>query len=149
VRLALDNADRAGRLVLMGSGELTVNLFAPDPTEGVKLLAKFTAESTRENMEKFLRIMVYDQNLLSPSSSTRGLRSQSARVAGRPGDGKVVRGPRLRARHNVARGVQATPADTADLGQGGPGQPARRRGTGPPPGSDCSQYSEGRPVAGR
>ncbi len=66
VRFALDNPDRAGRLVLMGPGGLSINLFAPDPTEGVKLLGRFSAEPTRENMEKFLRIMVYDQKLITP-----------------------------------------------------------------------------------
>ena len=66
VRFALDNPDRAGRLVLMGPGGLSVNLFAPDPTEGVKLLGRFSAEPTRQNMEKFLRIMVYDQKLITP-----------------------------------------------------------------------------------
>ena len=66
MRFALDNPERAGRLVLMGPGGLSVNLFAPDPTEGVKLLGRFTAEPTRENMEKFLRIMVYDQKLITP-----------------------------------------------------------------------------------
>ncbi|WP_179470604.1 4,5:9,10-diseco-3-hydroxy-5,9,17-trioxoandrosta-1(10),2-diene-4-oate hydrolase [Mycolicibacterium vinylchloridicum] len=66
VRFALDNPKRAGRLVLMGPGGLSVNLFAPDPTEGVKLLARFTADPTRENMEKFLRIMVFDQKLITP-----------------------------------------------------------------------------------
>ncbi|MBB3749381.1 4,5:9,10-diseco-3-hydroxy-5,9,17-trioxoandrosta-1(10),2-diene-4-oate hydrolase [Mycolicibacterium sp. BK634] len=66
VRFALDNPKRAGRLVLMGPGGLSVNLFAPDPTEGVKLLGRFTADPTRENMEKFLRIMVYDQKLITP-----------------------------------------------------------------------------------
>ncbi len=65
VRFALDNPERAGRLVLMGPGGLSVNLFAPDPTEGVKLLGRFTADPTRENMEKFLRIMVYDQKLIT------------------------------------------------------------------------------------
>ena len=35
------------------------------PTEGVKLLGKFTAQPTRENIEKFLRIMVFDQNLVT------------------------------------------------------------------------------------
>ncbi|BBY64521.1 4,5:9,10-diseco-3-hydroxy-5,9,17-trioxoandrosta-1(10),2-diene-4-oate hydrolase [Mycolicibacterium helvum] len=65
VRFALDNPKRAGRLVLMGPGGLSVNLFAPDPTEGVKLLGRFTADPTRENMEKFLRIMVYDQKLIT------------------------------------------------------------------------------------
>lgn len=34
VRFALDYPDRAGRLVLMGPGGLSINLFAPDPTEG-------------------------------------------------------------------------------------------------------------------
>ena len=66
VRFALDNPKRAGRLVLMGPGGLSVNLFAPDPTEGVKLLGRFTADPTRENLEKFLRIMVYDQKLITP-----------------------------------------------------------------------------------
>lgn len=66
VRFALDNPKRAGRLVLMGPGGLSVNLFAPDPTEGVKLLGRFAAEPTRENIEKFLRIMVYDQSMITP-----------------------------------------------------------------------------------
>jgi 4,5:9,10-diseco-3-hydroxy-5,9,17-trioxoandrosta-1(10),2-diene-4-oate hydrolase len=66
VRFALDNPKRAGRLVLMGPGGLSVNLFAPDPTEGVKLLGRFTADPTPENMEKFLRIMVFDQKLITP-----------------------------------------------------------------------------------
>jgi 4,5:9,10-diseco-3-hydroxy-5,9,17-trioxoandrosta-1(10),2-diene-4-oate hydrolase len=66
VRFALDNPDRAGRLVLMGPGGLSVNLFAPDPTEGVKLLSKFSFDPTRENMEAFLRIMVFDQRLITP-----------------------------------------------------------------------------------
>jgi 4,5:9,10-diseco-3-hydroxy-5,9,17-trioxoandrosta-1(10),2-diene-4-oate hydrolase len=50
----------------MGPGGLSVNLFAPDPTEGVKLLGKFSYEPTRENLEAFLRIMVYDQKLITP-----------------------------------------------------------------------------------
>lgn len=65
VRFALDHPDRAGKLVLMGPGGLSVNLFAPDPTEGVKLLGRFTADPTRENMERFLRIMVFDQKLVT------------------------------------------------------------------------------------
>ncbi|MEV6137174.1 4,5:9,10-diseco-3-hydroxy-5,9,17-trioxoandrosta-1(10),2-diene-4-oate hydrolase [Nocardia sp. NPDC051990] len=65
VRFALDYPDRAGKLVLMGPGGLSVNLFAPDPTEGVKHLAKFNHEATRENLEAFLRIMVFDQSLIT------------------------------------------------------------------------------------
>ncbi|AHK28226.1 2-hydroxy-6-oxo-6-phenylhexa-2,4-dienoate hydrolase [Rhodococcus opacus PD630] len=65
VRFALDYPDRAGRLVLMGPGGLSVNLFAPDPTEGVKNLGKFGYQPTRENLEAFLRIMVFDQKLIT------------------------------------------------------------------------------------
>ncbi|WP_067698659.1 4,5:9,10-diseco-3-hydroxy-5,9,17-trioxoandrosta-1(10),2-diene-4-oate hydrolase [Nocardia jejuensis] len=65
-RFALDYPDRAGKLVLMGPGGLSTNLFAPDPTEGVKLLSKFNYEPTRENLEAFLRIMVFDQKMITP-----------------------------------------------------------------------------------
>ncbi|MFD2418893.1 4,5:9,10-diseco-3-hydroxy-5,9,17-trioxoandrosta-1(10),2-diene-4-oate hydrolase [Amycolatopsis pigmentata] len=67
VRLALDHPDRAGRLVLMGPGGLSVNLFAPDPTEGVKNLSRFPAPPgpSKEKLEAFLRVMVYDQSLIT------------------------------------------------------------------------------------
>jgi hypothetical protein len=38
VRFALENPERAGRLVLMGPGGLSLNVLAPDPTEGVRRL---------------------------------------------------------------------------------------------------------------
>ena len=53
----------------MGPGGLSINLFAPDPTEGVKRLGRFSVEPTRENLEAFLRVMVYDQKLITPSWS--------------------------------------------------------------------------------
>src|SRR6476619_4512059 len=67
VRFALDNPDRAGRLVLMGPGGLSLNVFAPDPTEGVKRLAEFGAPPgpSREKMEAFLRTLVFDQRLVT------------------------------------------------------------------------------------
>jgi 4,5:9,10-diseco-3-hydroxy-5,9,17-trioxoandrosta-1(10),2-diene-4-oate hydrolase len=65
VRLALNHGKRAGRLVLMGPGGLSVNLFAPDPTEGVKNLGRFGAQPSRERMAAFLRIMVHDQALVT------------------------------------------------------------------------------------
>ncbi|MCW4353365.1 alpha/beta fold hydrolase [Hoyosella sp. YIM 151337] len=67
VRFALDNPSRAGRLVLMGPGGLSVNVFAPDPTEGVKNLASFAAPPgpDRKKLERFLRVMVYDQSLIT------------------------------------------------------------------------------------
>ena len=132
VRFALDNPDRAGRLVLMGPGGLSVNLFAPDPTEGVKLLGKFSYEPTRENLEAFLRIMVFDQKLITPElvDERFAIASTPESLAATRAMGKSFAGPDFEARHDVARGVQAAPTGTADLGPRGPGQPARRRAGG-------------------
>ncbi|MDF0530714.1 alpha/beta fold hydrolase [Tsukamurella sp. 8F] len=65
VRFALDHPNRAGRLVLMGPGGLSVNAFAPDPTEGLQRLQEFYARPSRERLEAFLRIMVVDQSLVT------------------------------------------------------------------------------------
>jgi 4,5:9,10-diseco-3-hydroxy-5,9,17-trioxoandrosta-1(10),2-diene-4-oate hydrolase len=65
VRFALENPERAGRLVLMGPGGLSLNVFAPDPTEGVKRLAEFGPDPSREKMGAFLRTLVFDQRLVT------------------------------------------------------------------------------------
>jgi 4,5:9,10-diseco-3-hydroxy-5,9,17-trioxoandrosta-1(10),2-diene-4-oate hydrolase len=67
LRFAINYPKRAGRLVLMGPGGLTLNVFAPDPTEGVRRLMEFGAPPgpSRAKMEAFLRIMVYDQRLIT------------------------------------------------------------------------------------
>jgi|SRR5215475_958520 len=67
LRFALNYPKRAGRLVLMGPGGLTLNVLAPDPTEGVRRLMEFGAPPgpSRAKMEAFLRIMVHDQNLIT------------------------------------------------------------------------------------
>ena len=67
VRFALRYPERAGRLVLMGPGGLSLNVFAPDPTEGVKRLAEFSAPPgpSREKMAAFLRTLVFDQRLVT------------------------------------------------------------------------------------
>jgi 4,5:9,10-diseco-3-hydroxy-5,9,17-trioxoandrosta-1(10),2-diene-4-oate hydrolase len=67
LRFALDYPDRVGRLVLMGPGGLTLNVLAPDPTEGVRRLMEFGAPPgpSREKMAAFLRIMVHDQRLVT------------------------------------------------------------------------------------
>jgi 4,5:9,10-diseco-3-hydroxy-5,9,17-trioxoandrosta-1(10),2-diene-4-oate hydrolase len=67
VRFALDYPERAGRLVLMGPGGLSLNVFAPDPTEGIKRLTEFPAPPgpSREKLAAFLRTMVLDQRLIT------------------------------------------------------------------------------------
>ena len=67
VRFALNYPERAGRLVLMGPGGLSLNVLSADPTEGVKRLASFAAPPgpSREKMATFLRTLVFDQRLVT------------------------------------------------------------------------------------
>ena len=67
VRFALRYPERAGRLVLMGPGGLSLNVFAPDPTEGVKRLMEFAAPPgpSKEKLAAFLRTLVFDQRLIT------------------------------------------------------------------------------------
>lgn len=65
VRLALEHPDRVGRLVLMGPGGLSLNLFHADPTEGVQRLMDFAGDPTRERLRAFISTMVVDQSLVT------------------------------------------------------------------------------------
>jgi 4,5:9,10-diseco-3-hydroxy-5,9,17-trioxoandrosta-1(10),2-diene-4-oate hydrolase len=67
VRFALRHPDRAGRLVLMAPGGLGVNVFSPDPTEGVKKLYQFAAPPgpSKEKLAEFLRTLVFDKSLVT------------------------------------------------------------------------------------
>ncbi|WP_148613044.1 4,5:9,10-diseco-3-hydroxy-5,9,17-trioxoandrosta-1(10),2-diene-4-oate hydrolase [Nocardioides rubriscoriae] len=65
MRLALTHPDRVGRLVLMGPGGLSLNLFHADPTEGVQRLMEFGADPTRERLRAFISTMVVDQSLVT------------------------------------------------------------------------------------
>jgi 4,5:9,10-diseco-3-hydroxy-5,9,17-trioxoandrosta-1(10),2-diene-4-oate hydrolase len=67
VRLALDHPDQAGRLVLMAPGGLGLNVFAPDPTEGIKKLYAFAAPPgpTKDKLADFLRTLVFDGSLIT------------------------------------------------------------------------------------
>lgn len=65
MRLALSCPDRVGRLILMGPGGLSLNLFHADPTEGVRRLMDFGQEPTREHLRAFISCMVVDQSLVT------------------------------------------------------------------------------------
>jgi 4,5:9,10-diseco-3-hydroxy-5,9,17-trioxoandrosta-1(10),2-diene-4-oate hydrolase len=65
MRLALSHPDRVGRLVLMGPGGLSLNLFHADPTEGVQRLMDFSADPTRDKLRAFISTMVVDQALVT------------------------------------------------------------------------------------
>jgi 4,5:9,10-diseco-3-hydroxy-5,9,17-trioxoandrosta-1(10),2-diene-4-oate hydrolase len=67
VRFALDYPDRAGKLVLMGPGGLSLNVLASDPTEGVKRLTEFGAPPgpSKEKLATFLRTLVFNAKLIT------------------------------------------------------------------------------------
>jgi 4,5:9,10-diseco-3-hydroxy-5,9,17-trioxoandrosta-1(10),2-diene-4-oate hydrolase len=67
VRFALRYPDRAARLVLMGPGGLSLNVFAADPTEGVRALMDFAAPPgpSKQKLAAFLRTLVFDQRLIT------------------------------------------------------------------------------------
>ncbi|HVX54427.1 4,5:9,10-diseco-3-hydroxy-5,9,17-trioxoandrosta-1(10),2-diene-4-oate hydrolase [Nocardioides sp.] len=65
MRFALSHPDRVGRLVLMGPGGLSLNLFHADPTEGVQRLMDFSASPSREALRAFVATMVVDQSLVT------------------------------------------------------------------------------------
>ena len=64
-RLAIEHPDRVGRLVLMGPGGLSLNLFHADPTEGVQRLMEFGANPSREALRAFISTMVVNQDLVT------------------------------------------------------------------------------------
>ena len=65
MRFALLYPERVGRLVLMGPGGLSLNLFHADPTEGVKRLMEFGAAPSEETMRAFISTMVVNQDLVT------------------------------------------------------------------------------------
>jgi 4,5:9,10-diseco-3-hydroxy-5,9,17-trioxoandrosta-1(10),2-diene-4-oate hydrolase len=65
VRFALLHPARARRLLLMGPGGLSLNLFSADPTEGVRRLAAFGRDPSRERLAAFLRTLVFDPSLIT------------------------------------------------------------------------------------
>jgi 4,5:9,10-diseco-3-hydroxy-5,9,17-trioxoandrosta-1(10),2-diene-4-oate hydrolase len=67
VRFALRHPTRTDRLVLMGPGGLSINVFSPDPTEGTKRLFEFSAPPgpSKEKLAVFLKTLVYDQKLVT------------------------------------------------------------------------------------
>jgi 4,5:9,10-diseco-3-hydroxy-5,9,17-trioxoandrosta-1(10),2-diene-4-oate hydrolase len=79
VRFALRYPDRTGRLVLMAPGGLGLNVFSPDPTEGIKRLQAFAAPPgpSRAKLADFLRTLVFDQSLITDELVEERFRSAS------------------------------------------------------------------------
>ncbi|WP_405981176.1 4,5:9,10-diseco-3-hydroxy-5,9,17-trioxoandrosta-1(10),2-diene-4-oate hydrolase [Streptomyces sp. NBC_00158] len=61
-RIALDHPGRVAKLLLMGPGGISLNLFSADPTEGIRRLTEFAAapEPSRAQMRTFLTTLAHD-----------------------------------------------------------------------------------------
>jgi len=82
-RFALDFPGRARRLVLMGPGGLSVNVFSPDPTEGVQRLMAYAAPPgpSPEKLAAFLRTLVFDRSLITDELVAERFAAASSREA--------------------------------------------------------------------
>jgi 4,5:9,10-diseco-3-hydroxy-5,9,17-trioxoandrosta-1(10),2-diene-4-oate hydrolase len=80
VRFALSYPKRVGRLILMGPGGLSLNIFSPDPTEGIKRLYEFGAPPgpSKAKLEAFIRTMVNDQSLVTDELVEQRFKSATA-----------------------------------------------------------------------
>lgn len=65
VWFALENPQRADRLVLMGGGTGGVATFVPQPTEGIKLISALYRDPTVENLKRMMNVFVYDASALT------------------------------------------------------------------------------------
>ncbi|MGW2824283.1 alpha/beta fold hydrolase [Streptomyces sp. NPDC001443] len=63
--LAALHPERVSRLAVMGSGGLSVGLFAPEPSEGFARLFEFLDDPTRDRMVAWIKTMVHDHRLIT------------------------------------------------------------------------------------
>jgi 2-hydroxy-6-oxonona-2,4-dienedioate hydrolase len=65
VAFTLTYPESVDKLVCMGGGTGGVSLYAPMPTEGIKLLNNVYREPTLENLKKFNDVFVFDASVLT------------------------------------------------------------------------------------
>lgn len=79
VAFALAYPENVAKLVLMGGGTGGMSLYAPMPTEGLKLLNGLYREPTLENLKKFNDVFVFDPSVLTENM----LQQRLANILGR------------------------------------------------------------------
>ncbi len=68
IKLAIDFPERVDALVVIGSAPVVHSIFAPMPSEGVKLIGDYyrgDGGPTLEKMRQMMRALVYDQSLIT------------------------------------------------------------------------------------
>jgi pimeloyl-ACP methyl ester carboxylesterase len=134
--VAAYHPQRVTRFVTIGG--IGMNVFTAFPGEGLRLLTAFAEEPTRENIQTWLRSMVFDQSIVTEEliesrlkaatnpvtlATSRQLYSRLRRGAGR----RVPR-PECHAAHRASRLDPGTHADNL-----GPRRPREPDGHGPDP----------------
>ena len=76
---ALANPGRVGKLVLMGGGTGGPSLYAPMPTEGIKLLQGLYRDPTLEKLKAMMQVFVYDPSALTEAQMQMRLENMLAR----------------------------------------------------------------------
>jgi 2-hydroxy-6-oxonona-2,4-dienedioate hydrolase len=79
VAFALAYPDRVGKLILMGGGTGGPSLYAPMPTEGIKLLNGVYREPTIENLKRLMNVFVYDASTITDDLMQQRLENILAR----------------------------------------------------------------------
>ncbi|NKI98857.1 alpha/beta fold hydrolase [Novosphingobium sp. SG707] len=80
VAFALANPARAGKLVLMGGGTGGPSLYAPMPTEGIKLLQGLYRDPTIEKLKAMMNVFVYDASALTEAQMQMRLDNMRSRL---------------------------------------------------------------------
>ena len=84
----------------MAPGGLGLNVFAPDPTEGIKKLYAFAAPPgpSPEKLADFLRTLVFDQSMITDELVAERFQyaADPETLASMAGDGRVVHAARRR-----------------------------------------------------
>jgi len=62
---ALEYPERLDRMILMGAAGLGPSIFQAQPMEGIKLLFALYQNPTRENLEKMLRVFLFNPTLIT------------------------------------------------------------------------------------
>ncbi|HEY3116908.1 MAG TPA: alpha/beta fold hydrolase [Chloroflexota bacterium] len=65
INFAIDYPNRIDKLVVMGSSGAGQSLFAPMPTEGIKVLNQVFNDPTADGMRRLINLMVYDSSFLT------------------------------------------------------------------------------------
>ena len=79
VAFALAHPKRIGKLVLMGGGTGGNSLFAPTPTEGIKLVQSVYRTPTLENLKNLMQVFVYAPSTIDEELLQSSLASLTAR----------------------------------------------------------------------